>query len=159
MDFHCLLGKHKWGGCKCTACGKTRREGHDWDKDCKKCVRCGAIGYGEGHKWNGGDCKKCGMTLTTALKDKNWFVAKEAAEWLGYLGDPKAIESLAAALEWEGDDRWRSVYVGIAAAEALYKLGDARGVSYLMDCLRADSLYVRVDARKALEALGKFPNV
>lgn len=97
------------------------------------------------------------MTLTAALKGKDWFVAKDAAEWLGYLGNPKAIESLVAALKWDGDDQWRHMDVRIAAAAALYKLGDARGLGYLTDCLRADGLGVHVDAREALQDLGVFP--
>ena len=33
----CLFG-HKWDGCKCSKCGKTRNEGHVWnDCICKKC--------------------------------------------------------------------------------------------------------------------------
>ena len=35
----CLFG-HKWNGCKCDKCGKTRDQGHDWS-GCK-CRRCGA---------------------------------------------------------------------------------------------------------------------
>ena len=40
----CLFG-HKWNGCKCEICGKTRDEGHDFrlvdDKCMEKCVICG----------------------------------------------------------------------------------------------------------------------
>lgn len=157
MYFHCLLGKHLWDGCKCTECGKTRREGHDWSEDCTKCVRCGAISCGERHKWKGSDCKKCGMTLTAALKDKDWIAAGEAARKLGYLGDRKAIEPLAAALKWRGDDEWRHMDVRITAAAALYKLRDLRGLDYLKVCLRADNIYVRIDARRALQDLGVLP--
>lgn len=92
-----------------------------------------------------------------ALKNKDWLVAREAAEMLGNLRDPKAIESLAAALEWDGNDQWRRMDVRIAAAAALYKLGDARGLDYLKVCLRADSVYVRIDARRALQDLGVLP--
>ena len=34
----CLFG-HKWDGCRCTKCGKTRDEGHAWD-GCV-CTACG----------------------------------------------------------------------------------------------------------------------
>lgn len=40
----CLFG-HKWNGCKCGVCGKTRDEGHGFrlvdDKCMEKCVICG----------------------------------------------------------------------------------------------------------------------
>lgn len=35
----CLFG-HKWDGCTCTKCGKTRDEGHKWEG--ARCARCGA---------------------------------------------------------------------------------------------------------------------
>jgi len=41
MHLKCLLSLHEWNGCKCTACGKTRDDGHDWSKDCEKCAQCG----------------------------------------------------------------------------------------------------------------------
>ena len=34
----CLFG-HKWDGCKCTKCGKTRDEQHDWENG--RCNICG----------------------------------------------------------------------------------------------------------------------
>ncbi len=41
MPISCILGFHNWDGCKCSRCSKTRDDGHDWSKDCKKCSRCG----------------------------------------------------------------------------------------------------------------------
>lgn len=52
---------HKWHGCKCENCGKTRDEGHDWE-GCR-CKKCGKIKhvyevvneefiFGDGCKWN-----------------------------------------------------------------------------------------------------------
>ena len=44
MGLMCNLGLHKWIGCKCTTCGKTRDKGHKWDNVCAggyKCERCG----------------------------------------------------------------------------------------------------------------------
>lgn len=59
MSIKCGLGLHRWVGCKCTACGKTRDEGHDWSRDCEKCARCGAA---SAHKWAGCKCTACGKT-------------------------------------------------------------------------------------------------
>jgi hypothetical protein len=61
MGLMCLIGKHKWDGCKCLVCGKTRNEGHDWKKDCQKCSRCG-MERRDAHKWNGCKCSVCGKT-------------------------------------------------------------------------------------------------
>jgi len=54
----CLLG-HKWDGCKCSKCGKTRDKLHDWDLCKGKCKRCGKI-QPEQHDWQGCKCSKCG---------------------------------------------------------------------------------------------------
>lgn len=39
------FGWHKWNGCKCTVCSKTRDEGHDFDENCI-CRICG-----QHHQW------------------------------------------------------------------------------------------------------------
>ena len=39
MPTLCLVGKHRWDGCKCLECGKTRyatEESHDWSKNCEE---------------------------------------------------------------------------------------------------------------------------
>lgn len=36
----CLLG-HKWDGCTCSKCGKTRNEGHKWEG--ARCALCGGV--------------------------------------------------------------------------------------------------------------------
>jgi hypothetical protein len=44
MGVMCNPGMHKWEGCKCTACGNTRDEGHKWDDGRNgtcKCETCG----------------------------------------------------------------------------------------------------------------------
>ena len=56
----CLFG-HKWDGCKCTKCGKTRDEGHDWDLCKGVCKICGQTRPPE-HEWNGCVCARCGAT-------------------------------------------------------------------------------------------------
>jgi hypothetical protein len=60
MRFSCFIGMHAWAGCKCTACGKTRYEGHDWSKDCEKCAKCGMVRE-DAHIWEGRTCKTCGF--------------------------------------------------------------------------------------------------
>ena len=74
MKMKCLFGKHKWNGCvcaycdktrhewngcKCTVCGTRRDEGHDWN-GCR-CTVCGRV-RNEGHDWNGCKCTVCGRT-------------------------------------------------------------------------------------------------
>ena len=61
MNLTCTFGFHKWTGCKCSACAKTRNEGHDWSKDCEKCARCGAA-RASAHRWAGCKCSACGKT-------------------------------------------------------------------------------------------------
>jgi len=61
MSLKCLVGIHEWVGCKCSRCGRTRDEGHDWSKDCEKCTRCGAD-RASTHKWEGCKCAQCGQT-------------------------------------------------------------------------------------------------
>ena len=57
----CLL--HKWDGCICLKCGKTRHEGHLYEnvpgKCQKKCAKCGFQVQIE-HTWNGLKCDICG---------------------------------------------------------------------------------------------------
>lgn len=71
----CTGIRHKWVGCKCERCCKTRDEQHDWDvcvcRRCGKtkpvdenlhdwdgcvCRHCGK----ERHDWDGCKCKRCG---------------------------------------------------------------------------------------------------
>ncbi len=71
----CLFG-HKWNGCKCERCRKTRDEQHDWDLCkgiCKRCgkrcieqhdyVKCKCSRCGKkNHQYSGCVCEKCGAT-------------------------------------------------------------------------------------------------
>lgn len=41
MVLKCILGFHEWNYCKCTKCGKTRDEQHDWLKNKSNCSICG----------------------------------------------------------------------------------------------------------------------
>lgn len=53
----CLIG-HKWNGCKCEKCGKTRDSGHDWTG--RVCRICGAAMQ---VKKTAGSCCICGRSL------------------------------------------------------------------------------------------------
>jgi len=61
MNLKCVIGMHEWSGCKCSTCGKTRDEGHDWVRDCEKCAKCGNV-RASAHTWNGCKCSTCGET-------------------------------------------------------------------------------------------------
>lgn len=83
----CLFG-HKWNGCKCEKCGKTRDEQHDWDLCKGNCKICGKPCDIE-HKWNGCKCSNCGKTRD---EHHNWYGCKctgcgkirdEQHYWLG----------------------------------------------------------------------------
>ncbi|MBN2828962.1 MAG: hypothetical protein JXR56_01435, partial [Candidatus Cloacimonetes bacterium] len=41
MGLSCFFG-HRWDGCMCTRCGKTRAKGHVWNWHESKCEKCGA---------------------------------------------------------------------------------------------------------------------
>ena len=68
MNISCIFGFHKWAGCKCSACSKTRDEGHAWTKDCEKCATCGATRQ-NAHKWAGCKCSSCGNVRD---QDHDW---------------------------------------------------------------------------------------
>jgi hypothetical protein len=53
--LQCLLGRHRWNGCTCSACGMTRDESHAW----KDCI-CAACGKRRDHAWSGCKCDNCG---------------------------------------------------------------------------------------------------
>ena len=80
--------------------------------------------------------------------DKGREVAQTAAEALGKIGDPRAVEALITALK----DESVSDNVRQAAGEALGKIGDARAVEPLIAILKNGSSDVR---QAAAEALGK----
>ena len=58
VNVKCLFGSHRWRGCKCDACGKTRDQQHDWSKDCEECSICGKMRTGA-HAWAGCRCLTC----------------------------------------------------------------------------------------------------
>ena len=55
----CLVGKHLWKGCTCSACGSIRDKEHNWD-GCK-CKLCGTSRKFQ-HEWNGCICIRCGAS-------------------------------------------------------------------------------------------------
>ena len=67
MALSCLFG-HKWDGCKCEKCGKTRDEQHSYKKIPntyeEKCEICGHQRkiYCFYHSWKGCKCENCGKT-------------------------------------------------------------------------------------------------
>ena len=74
-------------------------------------------------------------------QDEDWRVRCLAAEALGTLGDPRAIEPLIEALT---DEYWD---VGSSAAEALWKLGES-AVEPLIGALKKEQ---KEDVRFAIE--------
>jgi hypothetical protein len=61
MKLQCAFGFHEWKGCRCSRCGKTRNEGHDWSKDCERCAKCSTT-RSDSHAWAGCKCSNCGKT-------------------------------------------------------------------------------------------------
>jgi len=57
MAVICAIAGHRWHGCQCERCKKTRDEGHDWD-GCV-CRTCGQK-RDRGHVFGGCTCIKCG---------------------------------------------------------------------------------------------------
>lgn len=74
MNLKCVLGMHEWKGCKCTNCGKTRDEGHDWATDCENCARCGKS-RADSHQWST-DCEKCAKCGKTRAGAHSWSGCK-----------------------------------------------------------------------------------
>jgi HEAT repeat protein len=89
----------------------------------------------------GGDIE----ALLTALKDNDWTIKYAAAEALGNVRDPKAVEPLIGVLGERG--------VGEVAAKALGKIGDTRAVEPLIEITKDTSRTSNVRAA-AVEGLG-----
>jgi serine/threonine protein kinase len=86
--------------------------------------------------------------ITSLTTNENRRVRQEAAEALGKLGNPQAIEPLIAALKDEHE------WVRHLAAEALGKLGDLRAVEPLIAVLEDKYERVQEAASSALDKLG-----
>lgn len=63
--MNCLFG-HRWDGCKCKRCGRTREKKHDWN-GCV-CRRCGRK-RDKDHDWDGCVCRRCGKKQD---KEHDW---------------------------------------------------------------------------------------
>ena len=64
MKLLCLLGMHRWAGCRCKTCSATRDTEHDWN-GCK-CSRCAKTRNSQ-HDWVHKhsytyQCRRCGAT-------------------------------------------------------------------------------------------------
>jgi hypothetical protein len=70
MSIKCKLGFHNWNGCKCSDCGKTRDEQHQWTKDCEKCSICDKT-RDNLHNWSK-DCEKCSKCGKTRENKHSW---------------------------------------------------------------------------------------
>ena len=110
-----------------------------------------------------GDLSKCVKIgapavepLIAALKDKNNYVHREAAESLGKIGDIRAVEPLIAALkDWDQDVRY-------VAVEALGKIGDSRAAGPFIAALNDKDWDMRKSAANGLICIyksGKISNV
>ena len=84
--------------------------------------------------------------LLDALDDEDRCVRSRAAEALGKIGHPDAVEPLIDVFERDGED-WE---VRASAAEALGKLGDARATPALIASLVDMVSHVRYQAAVAL---------
>ena len=88
--------------------------------------------------------------LLAALKDGNRQVRHSAADALGEIGDPQAVEPLIAVVE-NADEDWE---VQSRAAESLGKLGNLRATETLMASLTNMVSHVRYMAVVALGEIG-----
>ena len=77
------------------------------------------------------------------LKDADWWIRIAAADTLGRLKDPRAVEPLIAALADE-DVRWTAV-------EALGRIGDPRALNALGKMLADPQPNVRIEVLEALK--------
>src|SRR5690606_30198192 len=87
--------------------------------------------------------------LIEALSDRHYGVRIAAAEALGEIGDPAAVEALVRTL---GDARED---VRIAAVSALGRIGDRRAVKPLIRLFRGRYHGVRVAAADAVAEFGR----
>src|ERR1700752_3139024 len=81
---------------------------------------------------------------TYVRQSSDKYVRREAAEALGKIGDPRAVESLIAALGRSDSE------VQSKAAEALGKIGDARAIEPLIVALQVHDYEVAREAEMAL---------
>ena len=89
--------------------------------------------------------------LITALQDDDPTVREQAAEALGAVGDPHALDALISLLHDSSRDVRRQT------ADTLAVLGDSRAAEPLVGALSDQDQVVRLKAAEALERLGWEP--
>lgn len=85
-------------------------------------------------------------TLIELLKSKYQLDREKAADYLGEIGDPRAVPALIEAL--------KDPAISWIAAESLGKLGDPRAVPPLIAALGSDEKWLRRNAATALGRIG-----
>jgi ankyrin repeat protein len=115
MSISCFLGIHYWDHCKCSKCGKTRDNNHDWSKNCEKCAKCGITGPNH-HVRIGRRCSVCGAdmqdildaSLHKAIKEPNINVIHECISSGANVNSKDSNErsSLHLMAEYLSYDRW-----------------------------------------------------
>jgi HEAT repeat protein len=84
--------------------------------------------------------------LIDLLKSRAQLDREKAADYLGEIGDPKAVPALIEAL--------KDPVISWIAADSLGKLGDKRAVQPLIASLGSDEKWLRRNAAKALGRIG-----
>ena len=92
----CLF--HKWNGCMCEQCGKTRDKQHIYkhniDKCEDECKLCGAKSSVRHHSWNGCVCEICGDTRHEMIEE--WGGFKTSCSNCDYVDE----DEVRRAIEW-----------------------------------------------------------
>jgi len=116
MALYCLFGIHNWDGCKCTKCGKTKDENHEWDKkDCSVCKKCGKIKK-ENHNWDRCKCLNCGT-----VRDTEHIWEKDNTSTCSKC---KRCGKTRTKHHWDGD---KCIYCGRLSGKALLIEGVTKG--------------------------------
>jgi HEAT repeat protein len=118
-----------------------------------------ALAFDNNHVWDEPDVRKrlqelmlqfgelAVEPLIDMLQDRDWRMRDEAAELLGPLGDPRAIQPLLKTLTNPTSN------IQIPSARSLAQLKAVEAIEPLRDLLTDESEYMRKAAQEALEAL------
>jgi twitching motility protein PilT len=90
----------------------------------------------------GYDDPRVAEAAVLVLQDKDWWLAINAADMLGTLGDPRAVPALVEALKNE-EVRW-------SAVEALGRIGGPQALQALSQLTRDQRPEIRIEALSAL---------
>ena len=148
----CKIIGHSWLGCKCTRCGETRDEEHDFHPTAGKCEqKCSACGKAEElpHEWNGGKCKRCGASmgpidrLLLPISTRFPFLHLEKKENLVALGAGLLLvvvmlisgifSGIGAILESGSKDEDKDGKLAIPSASASFAGDDYRNVIHKLE--------------------------